>query len=429
MILLTQTPYRRSWTKNSMCFVLETNFDPASLPVNYRFVYRLLMEKNYMANDFELVSEHSTEPSSNGQVLFDVSELMEDAILNQFPEPPVPEFNGDFAYINTGFRRYKIEWAERLGQPPETQPFEESTIFVAYLGGISDELFSKGDFFEAVDGSNSFLSWWPNRKRLGKNQPEYLSWFNYTGAPQSVNLAIEVFRDGQKVIEEIVTRHNVAIVDEDFMVVFPIGPEQINLNNLGYDVSMFTVQVLNGLGAPLSPKRTYIVDNLFRDPEYFLMYFNGFFQPQVIRCLGQRRQDLSVNREFTSRIRQCQPNILLGNVFQSSADFDQEYLYRTGYLNKEEMEALQELLIYNYVFEITAEGYRPLLVTNSRFSAGNDLDILRSEEIQTVGALKKKAYSEDISGRIPSEVCTAQNWLTDDENCWTTLLNTFWQEP
>ena len=428
-ILLTSQPYRRSWTKNSMCFKFETTFGSEGMPANYRIEYELLMEKNYMQNDWEVVSSHRSEPDSNGMLLFDVSELMEDAILNTFPEPPVPEFNGDFAYVSTAFRRFKVLWAERFGQPPETLQFEESDIFYAFLGGISDELFAKGDYFEGIDAGNSFLSWWPNRKLLGKTQPDYISWFNYTEQPQSVNLRVEVFKDGQKVIEEIVTRHNVLIVDEDFVVVFPVGPEQMDLNNLGYDVSMYTVQVINGSGVPLSPKRTYIVDQMYNEVEHNLLYFNGFFQPQVVRCRGQKRTDLIVTKEFTSRIRRCQPNVLLGTVFQSSSDFDQEFRFRTGYLKKEEIEALQELMIYNNVFEITAEGYRPLLVTNGRFSTGNELDILRSEEIQAVGSLKKKAYSEDTSNRIPTEVCTANNWLTDDENCWTTLLNQFWEEP
>lgn len=412
-----------------MCFVLATTFDVEDLPANYKFNYRLLMEKTYMANDFEIVSEHAAEPDINGRVIFDVSELMEDAILNEFEEPPVPEFNGTTTYVNPASRRFRIEYAERFGQPPETQDYEDSDIFVAFLGGISDELFVKGDFFEGLSAGSSYLTWWPNRKRLGPNQPDYLTWMNYTEQPQSINMRVEVFKDGQMVIEEILTRHNAGVVDEDFMIVFPVGPAQLDLNSLGYDVSMYTVQVFNGQGVALSPKRTYTVDQMPANPEHFLLYFNGFFQPQVIRCLGQRRQDLSINRELTSRVRRCEPSVLLGNIFQSSSDFDQEFLYRTGYLKRDEMEALQELLIYSNVFEITAEGYRSLLVMNSRFSVGNDLDILRAEEIQTVGSLKKKAYSEDTSGRIPAEICTAQNWLTDDEHCWTEMLNTFWQEP
>jgi len=196
-------------------------------------------------------------------------------------------------------------------------------------------------------------------------------------------------------------------VNPNECVVFPVNYLIISIQN--NVVLKFTIRIVDGTsaydsGSPvyLSPLRTYYVDYDYYDTVKTLLYLNSFFLPETLRLTGEQKKDLQVSRQISQRILEANYSTVSKEVEQFDFDWDNVWTFRTGHIRKAEVDALQELLIYNSAYEITETGYRPLLLDGRRYEIENSLEFLNSLEFSAVRALKAVNY---LNFFLPIALC------------------------
>ena len=176
-------------------------------------------------------------------------------------------------------------------------------------------------------------------------------------------------------------------------------------------------------GVNYSPIRTYYVDYNYYKEQRYLMYLNSFSAPQVLRCIGDLVEDVGISRQESRHILPPAYNPAFAEIRQYDADWSEVFTYHTGWVTRLEARALQEMLIYNYLYEVSPYGYIPLYLVSESFPITATRDTLHSITLKTKPALLSKFYSNIL---IPL-TAEQEGWLTDLEEYWQTSMALPWQ--
>lgn len=406
-------PSDLSWSRNQINYhLLVTDngspYTPANLPDNYQLNVKVFFEKTYGSGTFTEIAHTESIPDENGLVPIDLQHILHKAYLESLVVDPIPSVNTTSPYIANNLRKYYLEYAEESGNPVVTDAYTTLPTKEIIAGGIDQEVFANNDYLSLIDATNSLLTWYPNHKKIGIDQPEYLTWYNYTGVQKGVVLEI-VGYTGSLALSTIylfdasggVTTAN------NQCVVFPVN--YLIYSTHSNNILKFTARIVDGSsaydsGSPvyLSPLRTYYVDYDYYDTVKTLLYLNSFFLPETLRLTGEQKKNLQVSRQISQRILEANYSRVSKEVEQFDFDWDNVWTFRTGNIRKAEVDALQELLIYNSAYEITETGYRPLLLDGRRYEIENTLEFLNSLEFSAVRALKAVNY---LNFFLPIALC------------------------
>lgn len=331
-----------------------------TIPDGYQVTIKLYFEAVYNSGSFEIVATTKMRPDANGQVEIDLSRILDNEIQANFPGPPIPAFDESDPYVLPTYKNYYITYQEDyvdFAGSPTTAP----TKAVLYGG-----LYQEADFFADASATNSLVGDYdiPSGKTVGPDQPEFISWYNYTGSIRRVYVEIEsVDEDGTVAI----TAHysaNTIDVQPGQVITFPIGP-----NTLGLSATRvaYTAQVVEQTtDTRFSEARKFRIDVDYRRYSRYLMYLNIFGAPETLRCTGAFTEGIDVERRIAA-VLQNNTTILRYAKQQYTADFEQLFTYRTGYLAMEEVNALKDLLIHNQVYEVSAAGFTAILINTNSF--------------------------------------------------------------
>jgi len=364
---IATAPADVSLSKSSIVYILQAQdgmgvpYSSNTIPEGYQVTIKLYFEATYNSGSFEVVSTSRMRPDANGQVEIDLSRILDNEIQASFPGPPIPSFDENTPYVLPTYKNYYITYQEDyvgFTGSPTTAPTK-----ACLYGG----LYQEEDFFANASATNSLVGDYdiPSGKRVGPDQPEFVSWYNYTGSVARVYIEVESVDEGGTVA---ITAHysaNTIDVQPDQIIVFPIGP-----NTLGLSATRvaYTVQVVEQVSdIRFSEARKYQIDRDYRRYSRYLMYLNIFGAPETLRCTGAFTEGIDVERRIAA-VLQNNTTILRYANQQYNADFEQLFTYRTGYLQMEEINALKDLLIHNQVFEVSADGLTAIIINTDSFS-------------------------------------------------------------
>lgn len=373
------------YTVTNYTAVLET-----TAPDNYKIELEVFFESTYEGNDFARIAQLET-PLVDSHGTWDLQEIINSALEDALPALPIPAFSDDQPYKADILRRYYYRYREISDD--STEPWATSAIKLALCGGISQSLFASTDFFTELGELNSLLSWYPLSKTVGENQPEWLAWFNYTGSEKEISLQVQAFTSSS--LTPTITYSfgasslNVAANE---VVLIPVGPLQLGI---GSTIKKYIVRVVDqsDTSTLLSQKKSYYLDRSKYHDSRYIMYLNSFSVPDTLRCTAVFNNQLDIDRKERRGITPALYAESARDIKQYSKSFKNQFTYRSGYLGNSEVDALQELLIENKLYELYSDGYIPLHIVDKRYQIIDTSDFLNSIQFRAIRGLEKMNYS------------------------------------
>lgn len=398
-------------------------------PDNYNVNVDVIIESTYNSGNYERYATLYGIPGSDSEVAFDISEVLHKALTSFLADPPLPPWGATEPILLDTLRNYYL----RVYESADEELYDNVSVLdtkLILLGGIAQNLFSAYDFFANLDEDNSLLTWYPDKKKVGVEQPEYLPFVNYSESDLIFYVEVtRYFEDGTSSVVNKYTDYPITLAPWQVSAI-PVGFTQLGLNPAG-GIQKYTVQVrfrdfdIDPLpeGVNYSPIRTYYVDYNYYKEQRYLMYLNSFSAPQVLRCIGDLVEDVGISRQESRHILPPAYNPAFAEIRQYDADWSEVFTYHTGWVTRLEARALQEMLIYNYLYEVSPYGYIPLYLVSESFPITATRDTLHSITLKTKPALLSKFYSNIL---IPL-TAEQEGWLTDLEEYWQTSMALPWQ--
>lgn len=406
---------------------IDTATSSSNLPNNFKVLLDVHFEDSYQDGDFSSIATLQAIPDTAGYVTFNLQEVIDKAAAYSLADPPIPQFGTNEITKADVLRRFYVRYREdydNIVSPAWT--YDDLRLILC--GGIAQNIFADYDFFTSFNADNAFLTWYPDGKNVSTDQPEYLPWINFTGA--DVQISAELRRTTATGTLSTLYRYtfNGLTLAPYEVALIPVGYTEINVAST--DVKKYTVRVIDDSsdwegGSPtyLSQSRSYYVDySYYQDPRY-LMYLNSFCCPLTLRCTGEIAKSIEIQRTQSERILAPDYSSTTAEVFQHDDFFRNLFTYHTGYLSRAEVDALQEMLIYNRIYEVYEEGYIPLYLTSDKWDIYTTRQFLHSLVLETIPAMYRKNYSNTNIDLVAPE-----GWrLSDDSDFWRTAFGETWK--
>jgi hypothetical protein len=443
--VLARDPNVEAWTvdmENTGGFtvVLDEEGKPDTTPENYRVLVEVFFEKTYRSGDYERVAQLTGTPEPElGFLYFDISSVLAAHCRASRADPLVPNWNTAGPFVADNLRRYYVRYTEEYGAPATVQPWAYTAVKLVVDGGVSQAVHKQSGYFgylSTLDVNDSFLTWTPDGKRISTHTPEWLTWYNHTGVEQSVGLAFVRYDvdTGVGTGGFFPFSGPPLVVRPNECAVFPANLSSFLADvviDTYTDVYKYTLRVIDTTsdwegGSPvfLSEPRTYYIDREYYEGTRYVQYLNGFGVPETIRCTGEWGKRVEVNRSTAVRPLLPGYQATASDNFQHARDFTPILIYRTGYLRKGDAETLQELLIAGEVYDVSADGYIPLLITDNRFDVTSTYESLHAYQIACRPRLNMKNFSTKKLTQSDADA-----WEEPDGEFWFDALQVAWQMP
>jgi len=399
----------------------------STLPDFHKVKFQVMVQ-NGNAGSFSRVVETESKINNEGLVNFDIKDILHAHLQYQVGDS-LPPYGNNTPLLADNTRQYFVRYCESW--EGVDQPWKFSQIKKVLYGGESVERHKICNFFDNLSETNSLLTWYPDRKTVGVDSPEYLPWINYTSDSKEVYIRVFLFSQnlpGAEFSKEAFNGDNLITVDPYRTILIPVGFNQLELGLTASTVLKYNVQIFDAdTDQPVSQVRTYNVDHLQYPDERHVMYLNGFHVPCTLRLKGKQEKATTVERQKSTRILNPDFKITDGERFQYDQSFEQDLIYRSGYLSKNEVEALHELIIYNKVFELFSDGYRRIDITDKKYQITKSLQFLHTLTFKARNSINWRSYSNYLIPCDSAELCGPENWQTADGRCWKTSDGLNWE--
>ena len=425
----TTHDWQLEWDKGNLSGTVSTAALPPvpdNTPKNLALYFDVFFQADYDQGDYTKTAQLRAVPGRDGVCIFNLSNILDREAARSAARPPLPAFSTDETLLADNLRNYYIRYR---------QQYDDASNFLRdwqYLGtsrilrgGIAQALSAQTtDYLGNIDATSSLLTWYPDGKTVAPQQPEWLGWYNFGNTPKNVVLQLRRFTETQELSTLYLLEDGIAIPARHTALI-PCGPEQLDL---GATVVKYTVRVVDeesdwegGNPEFLSPSRTFYIDRDYYDEQRFLMYLNGFSIPHTLRCIGEHSKELEVARQQAERTLMPDYDEQAEELFQFDYYLRHVFTFRTGFLSRAEVEALQEMLAYNDLYEVDSAGYIPLMITADQFRITETRQGLHSLEIPATPRLRARMYSGDTS--VPLMLA----WRTTGAAFWQTTFGSQWK--
>lgn len=393
-------------------------------PDNYKVKFEVCFQSIYEAGTFESVLQSEAQPDADGMIRLNLQKTIHKECLKSLPNPPVPPFGLTEIIEADNIRKYYIRYAEAEGEIETVGAYIDTSVQEVLLGGIDKETFAYTDYLSQLSENQSFLTWQTPQREVTEGQTDFLNWYNYSDIEKSVVLELRRFSpSGELSKRYLFDAFPHTKVGAKKTAIIPINTEFFAIE----DSLAFAVRVVDGTspydsGNPtyLSSEVTYTLDFDYHESLRHLVFLNSFFLPETVKLTGVLTKDLEVDRQLSATIVQDGYRATDKDMAQNDFDWENVYIYRSGYISKIEADALQQMLIYNYVYEVGELNYRPLLIEGKKFKITETLKFLHSIEFTAVRALKAENY---LNFLLPFVLCTYPNSLEFVNNCIVLFQN------
>jgi len=421
----TDTGWDIALTTDSGYTVADFTATASTLPDNYRVLLEVYFEDSYRAGDYRLAAQMDGTPEAGtGYVYFDISSVLSAECRAARSEPLVPVWSTDAPALADNLRRYYFRYTEEYDAPPVAQDWAYSGYNLAMDGGIGQSVFAEGDFLGGLDDTDALLTWMPDGRKIGLTQPEFLAWYNFSGSTKVVYVEYQWYDISDNALSTAAFVFDGAplSVRAQEVALLPVNPTLLGLD-AEPTAYKYRVRVTNG-AAEWSQWRTYYIDREYYESERYLQYLNGFGVPECHRCTGDYSKKLKVDRQVGRKPLAPGYNQRASDRYQYARTWDNEFAYRTGYLRAGEAETLQEMLLAGEVYDVSSEGYIPLLITTGDFQVSSTRDTLRAYTLQALPRLDSRNYSKKKLSTLLDGA-----WLEPDGTPWFDDFLVAWEEP
>lgn len=387
-------------TQNKNVVVNNESVTADDTPTAFRLEIELYIEKE---KGFDYVP---ITPSldGDGYTTVDVKGILEEELKRRQLPQPTASTRTPFTY-STGIEYY-LRYRENH-QNVKSKAWSQTQNFQ-----ITKQKFASTD----ISVENSIIS--RHQRQIGMQQPEFLSWFNYTN--QEVAPYVEANVTYQSGLSSVYKYYNVNyLVSPESVTVFPISLPALGLD--GSDVKQYSVRVKtteNDMETTLSQTKSFspVCDAsctrylLYRDFSYTLI---------TVKFSGRTAKSLEVDRFDSIRI-------LTGNeereIFQWDYNFREVFRYRSGYMSRAEVETLEEMLIINEVWEVQGDINLPIHILTKKFKITECFQYLHYIEFDAIVPLLDYLNAPtDGEGIVTNNPLVERYyWNLDDGTDWET---------
>ena len=426
----TETGWDIETTTTSAFTVADFAASASTLPSNYRALLEVFVERTYRAGDFAQAARlHSVLHDREGYMWFDVAGILASECRASRAEPVVPVWGTVAPALSDTLRRYYVRITEEGGEPPVADDwYYPGGTRLAMDGGVSQSIFAEGDFLGALDETDSLLTWMPDGRRMGVEQPEYLAWYNHTGATKETFLEMQWADIADNAWSASVLFHDGSPLDvrDQEVALYPVSPERMGLDAeaSAYRYRVRVVEAGISGTLELSQWRTYYIDRGYYESQRYVQYLNGFGGPECVRCTGDWTKALRTERKTATQPLAPGYNAFASDRHQYAQAWSNEFVYRTGYISRGEAEALQEMLVAGQVYDVSAEGYIPLLLGAGSFRVAETRENLNAYEFRAQPRLEMVNYSKKKLTALLSGA-----WLDTNGEAWFDAFLVPWTEP
>jgi hypothetical protein len=409
-------------------------------PENYRVLVEVFFEAGYGSGDYTRVAQLTGTPNAaDGLMYFDIGSVLAAHCRASRAEPLVPVWSTEDPYVADNLRNYYIRFTEEYGAPTAVQPWAYTDVALAMDGGVSQAVHKEAGFFgylSTLDGTDAFLTWMPDGQRVSLDSPEYLTWYNHTGAEQTVLIEIIMYDvdTGAAKTPLFFVGTTPLVVPAKHAAVFPANLRRIvsdtNITD-NADAYKYTIRVVDYLsdwegdgGTYLSEARTYYLDRDYYESTRYVQYLNGFGVPETVRCTGEWGKRVDVARSTATRPLLPGYAATASDSFQYASSAVPILVYRTGYIRKADAEVLQEMLLAGEIYDVSADGYIPIQISDNRFDVTSTYETLHAYTFSCRPRLDMKNFSKK-----KISVSDADGWEDPSGDYWFDALQIAWQLP
>lgn len=365
------------FSKNPVWLVAEA--DLTTPKPNLSFVCEVFIEDEYDSGDFDQKYQTEHPARVDGTTDFNLQQ-----VLNAFLDSRVPDF-GDAVpkMVPEAFKRFYLRYFEKYGTPPEPAPSVQVDIFYVLYGGLSDQEFAKGTFFETyLDQVRPFLTWQPDGLQVDDEQHAYVHYVVTSPTVGSLRMFVRIiFTDGTNVGFSI--DGTLSGVRPYEVYRFPAGIPQLGLLDAdpSKDLREYSIELLDG-NTPVSERRTFIRTPARRHYRR-LLFLNSLGGWDSLLCVGRGKESLRTQEESIARDLP---------VRFGYSDRERETVSKTGTqrmecvitnLNGSERQHLVDLAISEKVYLQTRSGYLPVTVEFG-FDPSDDFQNIDTVELDII---------------------------------------------
>lgn len=362
-----------------------STYSPQVLQPNYKIIYEVLMENNFMSNEFERLHRGQLTAFSDGKGEVEVSNILKDG-LDRFLSFPFDNLNFTQQVNTQATRRFVLKTCEYYGNPPvQGSNWDYNDFFIEnYLalqaGRREHDFYSE---YLLLTGENRYcLSYLPSRRKAYPNQLQYVSIVGDTAVTLQLQMqVILTYVDGSNASLPLFPILNVR---DSEIYTFGIGPQNLNFDSLPNEVQSYRVQIISPGSDEYTREFIFDMDCRHYETRKDFLYFNSFGQIEVITFVGKQSKSLAVERLIAEKDNRFVENNPRGSTFQFGHSADNTYNISSGAdLSKDEINVLQEFLFSDKVYEILEDNkLEPITILTNKFKifeSEEDIEILEFE--------------------------------------------------
>ncbi|MFZ4545875.1 MAG: hypothetical protein ACOYN4_00490 [Bacteroidales bacterium] len=329
----------------------------------------------------------SVQADSAGNASFDFSDYLKNIVTQRGKTASSPS-----VYSEVPLQVWFV-FDERVGNPPETMPYLESTAFLlldAYIPKWRIKSFyaANTNLLAYLISSKSCLTWWPvaEEKKVLPTQMECINFLQVCSAtPITVKLDLSLwFTDGSyKFEQDIDSVPNVAYGQ---IVYFATGYEQIGV--AGYAEMAYPDKTLLSYSVNLATGN-YNTDNRisaiysylpvfdYIQTQRVLVFINPFGFYEYLLCTGLSDQENSIKPETAVTDGLALPDKLNWKTTKSDV-----VKVNTGFLTQVQMQWLSDLLESIEAYELIGTVMHPIVLSDVKLLVSHDADFQYYAELE-----------------------------------------------
>lgn len=337
--------------------VLELAATNLATKPNLRFLCEVWLETAYLSGVFVNIAGELVQPADvDGRTTFDVSTL-----LDAYVQPDWPDHGqAGVQQASQCFKRFYLQHSEQWdGSPAPTYTVRE-THYLVYGGLDFDEYATQSYFTYLRPTVHPFLTWEPVQKEVFADQPEFLYYHHDSLTDKTFSAGI-TFTDSTGATTSAVLY---AATGVQCFEVWRLG---VGLRQLRAalgpavpaDVVAWSVTVTSSTsGSDFSETRYYqLSEELPAERRYFL-YANSIAGINTLATVGKAKREVTFSNTVVQRSLQPKYDPAQGDAFATNVAGVPVLTANTGYLNREQLEALQDFLLSEEIRYSDTDRYR-----------------------------------------------------------------------
>jgi hypothetical protein len=362
-------------------------------PDGYALLIDVFFEDLYDSAKYARIATLRTAPNEAGVVDFDIQTIISKKVEESISDSLLPSLPVTAAYAADRNRNYFIRYKESFDG--DTNAFTSSSTREAVAGRL-DKFVQYQDYLSNITSGNpedSFFSYQVYPKVIGASQVDFLHWYNYSASSKRVKLKIESWSDAGAAV--VAYAYDIT-VPSDGVASFPVTPSALGLASTikRYRVTVVDYTTNSSYSGTAADQPVFLIDRRYRNQEYYFVGLNSFYLPEGFRCYAEADISEQIDRELATNPIFEGFSIEDREQFQANYSNQVTYTFRTGYLQKDQLEGLRDLMLYNQIWMISGTDYIRMLINTDTIQIKQNEQYLYSLTFAAVRSIRSRAHAK-----------------------------------